>query len=250
MDSARDLGLEPAVARAGGARLSADALRLRFVLASMGLVAGSNVLGALTHAGPRFAFASTAFTFFVMLAWTAWRRDPVLARWLLLGLIAGWLEIATDAWLVRNTRTLIYPQQEPMVWDSPLYMPFAWTLVLTQLGVLGGWLAQRMSLLKATLVVAALGGSMIPFYEDLARSAGYWWYQDTPMLMNAPLYIIVSEFLLSLPLVWMYRVAVTRPWGVSVLLGAFAGLWMVPSVMIAWWLVGPCQGAWVQFACR
>jgi hypothetical protein len=237
-------------------------LRLRFVLASMGLVAGSNIVGALTQAGPRFALASTAFTFVVMLAWTAWRRDPVLARWLLLGFVAGWLEISTDAWLVRNTATLVYPREEPMVstlvypreepmvWDSPLYMPFAWTLVLTQLGVIGGWLARRMSQLLATLIVAALGGSMIPVYEDLARSAGYWWYVDTPMLMNAPLYIIVSEFLLSLPLVWMYRVGITRPWPFSALLGALAGLWMVPSVMIAWWLVGPCQGAWIQFACR
>ena len=33
------------------------------------------------------------------------------------------------------------------------------------------------------------------------------------------------------------------------LLGLVAGLWMIPSVMIAWWMVGPCKGAWIQFAC-
>lgn len=223
---------------------------MRFILVAMGLVVGSNVIGALTQAGPRFALLSTGFTFTVMVAWTLWRRDPVLMRWMLLGFVAGWIEIATDAWLVKNTASLIYPKGEPMVWDSPLYMPFAWTLVLAQLGVVGGWLAQRMSLVKATLVTAFLGGSMIPLYEHLAYQARYWWYVDTPMVLHAPLYIIVSEFLLSLPLVWMYGAALKRPVGFSAFLGLLAGLWMIPSVLIAWWLVGPCQGALIQFACR
>ncbi|QJW84429.1 hypothetical protein HK414_13645 [Ramlibacter terrae] len=135
----RDPGaLAPMTTR--GADLNDDPLRIRFILVAMGLVVASNVTGALTHAGPRFALASTMFTFAVMVGWTAWRRDPVLARWLLPGFIAGWLEILTDAWLVRYTASLLYPPDEPMVLDSPLYMPFAWTLVLAQLGVLGaGW---------------------------------------------------------------------------------------------------------------
>ena len=229
--------------------MTAESARIRFVLLAMGMVVASNVAGALTHAGPRFALASTAVTLAVMVGWTARRRDPVLARWLLLGLVAGWMEILTDAWLVQATGTLVYPPGEPMVLDSPLYMPFAWTLVLAQLGVLGGWLAQRLGAMRATLLVAVLGGSMIPLYEHLARDAGYWWYRDTPMLLNAPLYIIASEFLLSLPLVWLGSVAVRRPWGWSAALGIVAGLWMIPSVMIGWRLVGPCSGALVQFAC-
>lgn len=227
-----------------------DPLRMRFVLAVIALVAASNGIGALFRLGPRFALASTAFTFLVMLAWTAWRRDPLLARWLLLALVAGWLELLTDAWLVRSTRTLEYPQVGPMVWESPLYMPFAWTVVLAQLGAVGGWLAQRMTPGAATLLLALLGGSMIPAYEALAHRADYWLYRDTPMLLHAPLYIIVSEFLLSLPLVWMGRAAMARPWAASAWLGVAAGLWMLPSVVIAWKMVGPCAGAWIQFACR
>jgi hypothetical protein len=230
--------------------MTAEVVRMRFILAAMALVAASNTIGALTHAGPWFALLSTGFTFLVMLAWTAYWRDPVLARWLLLGFVAGWLEIVTDAWLVAKTSTLVYPQGAPMVWDSPLYMPFAWAIVLAQLGIVGGWLAQRMSVPKATLVCALLGGSMIPLYEHLAHDARYWWYTDTPMIMNAPLYIVVSEFLLALPLVWMYTVALARPRRFSALLGAVVGLWMIPSVVLAWWLVGPCQGAWIQFSCR
>jgi len=229
--------------------LTDDPLRIRFILVAMGLVVASNVTGALTHAGPMFALASTLFTLAVMLGWTAWRRDPVMARWLLLGLVAGWLETLTDAWLVRYTGSLLYPPDEPMVLDSPLYMPFAWTLVLSQLGVLGGWLAQRMSLAKATLLTAALGGSMIPLYEHLAHHAGYWSYTNTPMVWHAPLYIIVSEFLLSLPLVWMYGAALRRPWAYSAWLGVVAGLWMIPSVIVAWWLVGPCRPVFRALGC-
>lgn len=227
-----------------------DTTRIRFIVATMALVAGNNIYGALTVAGPRFAFASTAFTLVVMIAWAAYKRDPMLARWLVIGFIAGWLEIATDAWLVANTDTLVYPKNEPMVWDSPLYMPFAWTIVLAQIGIVGGWLAQRMPVARATLLCALLGGSSIPLYEHLAHDAHYWSYVNTPMIFNAPLYIIVSEFLLSLPLVWIHRQAMARGWPWSIGLGALAGLWMIPSVMIAWWLVGPCKGALIQFSCR
>lgn len=227
-----------------------DRQRLRFVMATIVLVAGSNLWGAWTHAGPRFALLSTAFSCCVMLGWTLWRRDPVLARWLAIGFVAGWIEIATDAWLVANTQTLRYPPGEPMVWDSPLYMPFAWTLVLAQIGVLGGWLLQRHGMLRATLASALIGGSSIPLYEHLAHDAGYWSYVNTPMIWNAPLYIIVSEFLLSLPLVWIHRQAMARGWSSSLGLGALAGLWMLPSVWIAWKLVGPCQGAWLAVSCR
>ena len=149
-----------------------DRQRLRFIVATIALVALSNLWGALTHAGPRFALLSTAFTCSVLLGWTVLRRDPVLARWLAIGCVAGWIEIVTDAWLVANTGTLLYPAGEPMVWDSPLYMPFAWTIVLAQIGVVGGWLLQRYGLLRATLLSALIGGSSIPLYEHLAHDAG------------------------------------------------------------------------------
>jgi hypothetical protein len=224
--------------------------RLRFVLLAIALVLASNVTGALTRAGPAFALGSTALTFVLMLAWTAYRRDPVLARWLTLGFVAGWVEIVTDAWIVRSTQTLAYPAGEPMVWESPLYMPFAWTIVLAQLGIVGGWLSNRMSLAKATVVCALLGGLMIPFYELLAHHANYWKYTQTPMLWKAPLYIILSEFLLALPLVWMYRVGQGRSHGVTIALGLAAGVWMLPSVAFAWLVLGPCEGAWIQFSCH
>jgi hypothetical protein len=229
--------------------MNADPLRMRFTLFAMGLVLVSNTIGALTRAGPTFALVTTAITLAVMVGWTIHRRDPVLARWLVIGLVAGWLEIVTDEWLVRSTATLLYPQQPPMVGESPLYMPFAWTLVIAQLGVFGGWLAERMGVARATLVCALAGGLMIPLYEFLAHYANYWTYVATPMVWHAPYYIIVSEFLLVLPLVWMGRVAERHSLLFSGFLGIVEGLWMLPSVLLAWWLVGPCRGALIQFGC-
>ncbi|QJW84430.1 hypothetical protein HK414_13650 [Ramlibacter terrae] len=69
------------------------------------------------------------------------------------------------------------------------------------------------------------------------------------MVWHAPLYIIVSEFLLSLPLVWMYGAAVRRPWPYSAWLGLLAGVWMIPSVIVAWWLVGPCRPLFKALGC-
>ncbi|RYY82107.1 MAG: hypothetical protein EOO24_40960, partial [Comamonadaceae bacterium] len=129
--------------------MTPESARIRFVLVAMAMVVASNVTGSLTHAGPRFALVSTAVTLAVMVGWTAWRRDPVLARWLLIGLVAGWMEILTDAWLVQTTGTLVHPPDEPMVLDSPLYMPFAWTLVATILMGAAIWQAQVTTLKEA-----------------------------------------------------------------------------------------------------
>lgn len=230
--------------------MSDEDRRFRFALIAMGLVLTENVIGALTAAGWRWVSLSTAFTCLVMLTWTARTRDPVMVRWLLIGLVAGWIEITTDWWLVAKTSTLVYHATEPKVLDSPVYMPFAWTVVLAQIGVVSGWLAKRMSLGMAILATALIGGTTIPLYEHLAHDADYWYYRDTPMLFSAPYYIILAEFLICLPLPWLNRLAVARslPWSAGC--GLAAGVWMFPCVWIAWKLVGPCSGAVIQFACK
>lgn len=224
--------------------------RMTFVLITLVMVIGFNMLGALTGAGWRLAAGSTALTVAVMLMWQLRFRDPIFGRWLIIGFVAGWLEIATDAWLVAFTGTLVYPPGEPKVWDSPLYMPFAWMIVLTQMGVVASWLAERISLVRATLVTGLMGGMSIPLYEMMAHYAGYWSYVKTPMLLHAPLYIVVSEFLLSLPLAWVALAARKAAWPWSALLGVLVGLLMIPAVMVAWWLVGPCDAAVFQFQCK
>ena len=230
--------------------MTQESRRMTFVLITLAMVIGFNVVGAVTAAGWRLASGSTALTLAVMIGWKLRFRDPVVGRWLMIGFIAGWLEIATDAWLVASTGTLVYPSGEPKVWDSPLYMPFAWMIVLTQMGVMATWLAQRLTLARASLVTGLLGGLSIPLYEMMAHYAGYWSYIKTPMLLHAPVYIVISEFLLSLPLAWVALKAKGSAWAGVIVLGVLVGLLMIPSVMVAWWLVGPCEGAVFQFHCK
>ena len=54
------------------------------------------------------------------------RRDALLMRFLLFGLVVGFTELAADAWLVDYTHTLDYSiGGGPMIWRSPFWMPLA-----------------------------------------------------------------------------------------------------------------------------
>ena len=63
------------------------------------------------------------------------KRDALLARFLLFGLVVGFTELVADAWLVDYTRTLDYSiGGGPMIWRSPVWMPLAWEVVAVQFG--------------------------------------------------------------------------------------------------------------------
>ena len=63
----------------------------------------------------------------LLVGFTVVRRDALLARFLLFGVVVGFTELAADAWLVDYTRTLDYSIGcGPMSWRSPLWMPLAW----------------------------------------------------------------------------------------------------------------------------
>jgi hypothetical protein len=66
------------------------------------------------------------------------RRDALLARFLLFGLVVGFTELAADAWLVDYTHTLDYSiGGGSMIWRSPFWMPLAWEVVAVQFGYIG-----------------------------------------------------------------------------------------------------------------
>jgi hypothetical protein len=213
----------------------AAAMRFRFVVFTMVLLVVLNTLAAVT---PLRVLGWRAVTFnsaliLLLDVLFAWRhRDREIAGWLLFGIIAGVIELGTDWWLVAKTHTLTYPSGEPMLWASPAYMPFAWAMILTQVGVVGAWLARRHGLAVATIATALIGGVNIPLYEHLAKGANWWAYHDTPMLFDAPYYVIAAEFLLALPLPWMARRVVTGSVGPAIVLGVVEGLWMYPSVWL------------------
>src|SRR5882672_698803 len=113
--------------------------RLRIVIATIIV----NVIGvALLVFAPwsdwRTGLALNLFDNALLLGFVLLHRDGLLARFMLFGLVVGFVELAADAWLVDYTHTLDYSVGGgPMLWRSPAWMPFAWEIVAVQFGYLG-----------------------------------------------------------------------------------------------------------------
>lgn len=171
--------------------------------------------------------------------WYVWRcHESLLGRILLFGLATGWTELLADRWLVDTSATLFYLSGGPFVLRSPLYMPFAWMIVTTQLGYFGWWMGKRWGILAASLLIALFGAVNIPLYEQWAKNAGWWYYHNTPMLGNTPWYIIGGEFLIALSLPAAISLLEKRHWSVSICAGICQGVWIWVSYALAFRLVG------------
>ena len=97
------------------------------------------------------------------------RQDALLGRFLLFGIVVGFAELPADAWLVDYTHTLDYSiGGGPVIWRSPLWMPFAWEVVAVQFGYIGLRLWERFGKV-GLLMIGLVGAINIPFYEEMAR---------------------------------------------------------------------------------
>ena len=98
----------------------------------------------------------------LLVGFTVVRRDALLARFLLFGVMVGFTELIADAWLVDYTHTLDYSiGGGPMIWRSPLWMPLAWEVVAVQFGYLGLRLWERFGKI-GLLMIGLLGAINIP----------------------------------------------------------------------------------------
>jgi len=133
------------------------------------------------------------------------KRDALLARFLLFGLVVGFTELAADAWLVDYTHTLDYSiGGGPMIWRSPFWMPLAWEVVAVQFGYIGLRLWERFGKLGLFLI-ALLGAINIPFYEEMARRIHWWQYSGCRMISLTPWYIMLGEFGIALAFALLAR---------------------------------------------
>ena len=223
---------------------------IRFVIFTIVLMLGLNLPAGWLDLGWKSAAFNTGFMSLLFALYIIKFRDSYLLGWAIFGVAAGFTELIADWWLVNRTQSLVYAQDEPMLVASPIYMPFAWALLLLQIGAIGHWLARCMPMLRAALLTGLVAGVNIPLYESLARTADWWIYQSTPMVWGAPYYIILGEFLLALPLVWMaVWIEKLGPVKGGVLFGIVEGLVILIAYVIAWWLLGPCEGAVIQLSC-
>jgi heme/copper-type cytochrome/quinol oxidase subunit 4 len=214
--------------------------RLRFILITLTIVATWIVVNGFFFTGWRTA-AILAFGMLIIdVLYIIWMDDRLLAKFLFFGLAAGFIELLADAWLVAGTKTLFYEHGEPLLLESPVYMPVAWAVILVQIGYLGYTFYRRWGLLTATVLTGLLGGAIIPVYEASAKGAGWWLYEDTHRMLfgAAPYYIILGEFLLALALPFLFLAVQRRPFYWTLPYGAAMGLWIWASYFISFQLVG------------
>ncbi len=200
--------------------------RHRFVLLTLLIVLVWNFASSLVGWG---WLTAATITFVVTASYViyAWRyKDLFMANILLFSLAAGWTELLADHWLVDVTGTLVYTPGGPFVWRSPLYMPFAWMVVTTQLSYIGWWLSKRFGIIPASVLIALIGALNIPLYEQWAKGANWWFYRNTPMLGSTPWYIIGGEFLIALSLPTAMSVVEKGCMRMSIVVGLLQGLWI------------------------
>ncbi|MBF6589293.1 MAG: hypothetical protein IVW57_02030 [Ktedonobacterales bacterium] len=172
---------------------------------------------------------------------TRHRWRPLVGRLLLLGLVAGLLELATDAAGEGFAHSLVYPQGEPSLWASPFYMPLSWMIVLAQLGYLAWRLrsgAPRVPVVVAVAVTGLWSAFTIPFYEEMASYARWWRYTTAPRIGHTPLYVVLFEGLIgaAIPLlVWQLP---ERSRFSVVARGVVLSAWIPCAALLAWLALG------------
>ena len=170
----------------------------------------------------------------LLLGCVAWRRDMVLVRFMVFGLAVGFTELAADAWLVEYTKTLDYSiGGGPMLWRSPIWMPFAWEIVAVQFGLVGLWLWEKFGG-RGLVAIGVLGAINIPYYEEMAKRINWWQYHDCRMLSHTPYYIILGEFGIAILLAMLAKQLRRGNWTTVFLVGIAGGLGIFICYAIAY----------------
>jgi len=210
----------------------------RVILISAGVLLGWSAWSSFRQSGPMSASIITFGLYAFYWLYAIRTKNPLVQRLMIFGTIAGILELITDHYLVETIDSLVYPGKEPMIWNSPVYMPFAWSNVILQLSFIGVLLTKRFGLPRASIILCIAGGMYIPTYEHLAKDAGWWWYNfNTPMLFNAPVYVIICEALISLSLPFLLNYSEHHKLGKTFLLGVVEGIWILISAWLAFTIV-------------
>ena len=174
---------------------------------------------------------------FILIVFVLLFRDRLMWHLLLFGIVLGFMELPADAWLVDATRTLDYSiGGGPMLWRSPLWMPFAWQIVAVQFGYIGIRLWERFRI-SGIILTGLLGAINIPFYEEMALKTNWWAYRNCSMFLHTPYYIILGEFLIAMAVAWGALVLRRERIFATVISGMAAGGAIFAAYAVAYTLV-------------
>jgi uncharacterized protein with NAD-binding domain and iron-sulfur cluster len=210
-----------------------------FIVTTVLLTFGFAAFDAWLDLGNSSAFL-LAWGMFAWLCIYAYKNaDVFLQRLLVFGTAAGFTELLADKWLVEGIKSLVYPHHEARLLASPAYMPFAWAVILIQVGYLGYLYSSRKSMFQAIIFSFVIGMLFIPAFECMAKFAHWWHYVDTEkVFLNTPYYIILGEGLICLALPFLFRLQLRLPSWFSLLSGILFGLWIFASYYLARQILG------------
>ncbi len=208
-----------------------------FVLGCMGITLVVTLLSAHFKTGYWSAFVLATGMYGIMGLFALTQNDLFLKQLLLFGLIAGSVELLADCWLVETAQNLVYPANEPKLFCSPNYMPFAWAVVLVQVGYLGYLISSKVKMLEAMLLSMLIGMVFIPVFEQCAYWAEWWYYKPCKMLLNTPWYIIMAEGIICFFLPAIFFVETKKRTIATILFGLAQGLLIFIAYYISYKLI-------------
>lgn len=217
-----------------------ESRRLKLIILTLVMNITGDLVASWLKLGWQAAVFITFSVILIILFYIVRDNDKLFGRLFFFGLIVGFGELLSDFWAVDVQQTLVYPPDEPFIWKSPFYMPFAWTILMVQLGYIAIWITDRWGLIKAILLIGLLGGINIPIYEYLAKNAGFWHYQNSHMIFKdtTPIYVIGGEVLLAIALPIIVLKVKKAPMQWIVPLGILQALWIWISTIISFKLLG------------
>lgn len=217
--------------------MNAGRWKLVIAMSTIGMVGAG--AAAKWDLGWKAAAVMTFTELAAVLIYWAKSKDPLMPKLLFFGLIVGFGELPSDAYSVLAKGTLVYPAGEPMIWASPFYMPISWLAIMVQGGFMAWALRQRFGLWKTVLFLVLVGGSYVPLYEYLARNAGFWYYQNCPMVLgHTPYYVILAEALLCGALPFLMKDLPTLTWRRLALFAVVESVVILGSSVLAFQLLG------------
>jgi hypothetical protein len=235
----------------------------RWMLAALMSIIGFGVAwyASRHHLGWQAAAALSYGEALLVLVYVLWKKDRLIGSLLVFALVVGFGELPSDAYSVLVKKTLVYAPGEPMIWASPLYMPFTWVAVMVQMGFISWWLVnasgsdrllallhldspdaairRRRKVIVAMIILGLLGACYVPIYEHLAHGANFYYYQNCRMLKGiTPYYIILAEGLLCAALPPLVGRIQERSWRGWIGLGIVESGIVLAASVLAFALVG------------
>ena len=214
-----------------------DKARLRVVLLSVALTVGfAFACSRQSGSDGRTAVLLDAVNLGLLGGYALWSRDRALGTLLAAAGVFGWVELLADFLCVRCTGTLDYsPARSALVLASPWWMPFLWTVVAVQVGVVGDAAVRRFGFARGAALTGLLGASLIPLYEQLAWGAHWWRYRPCLQIGHVPVYIVAAEAVIGAGLAGLgYGALRTCSPRAAVFFGAAVGLVTIPGGIIGW----------------